>query len=129
MILSNHDTNCAQARLLQELEQQIVEVEFVLSGVVVVAGKCRHARWRTALPGKLRQDDPPSRARLAATPRQMARRVLAHLPGAAGSGLLHLDFQAHPGMNAALKFMLAFRQTRNLQLAALKDSRPCDRDV
>jgi hypothetical protein len=36
--------------------------------------------------------------------------------------LLHLDFHAHPRMDAALETMLAFRQTRDPQIAALNDS-------
>jgi hypothetical protein len=31
-------------------------------------------------------------------------------------------------MDAALKVMFAFRQTRDLELAALKDARSCQRD-
>ena len=37
-------------------------------------------------------------------------------------GSFHLDFHAHPRMDAALKKMFTFRQTRDLALAALKDS-------
>lgn len=33
--------------------------------------------------------------------------------------VLHFHLHAHPGMNAALKIVFAFRQIRNLQLAAL----------
>ena len=33
-------------------------------------------------------------------------------------GLFHLDFHAHPGMDAALKKMFTFRQIRDLYLAA-----------
>ena len=36
----------------------------------------------------------------------------------------HLDLYAHPGMDAALKEMFTFRQVRDLNLAALKDSGP-----
>ena len=39
-------------------------------------------------------------------------------------GLFHNDFHAHPGMDTALKKMLTFRQTRDLGMAALKDSGP-----
>jgi len=34
----------------------------------------------------------------------------------------HLDFHAHPGMDAALKEMLALRKACELKLAALQDS-------
>ena len=37
-------------------------------------------------------------------------------------GSFHFDFHAHPGMDAALKKMFTFRQTRDLALATLKDS-------
>src|SRR5713101_127444 len=37
-------------------------------------------------------------------------------------GSLHLDFHAHPRMDAALKTMFTFRQTRDHDLAALEDS-------
>src|SRR5438445_1365700 len=40
-----------------------------------------------------------------------------------------VDCHAHPRMNTALKMMLALRQTRDLQLAALKDTSPGHRDV
>jgi len=42
---------------------------------------------------------------------------------------LDVDCHAHPRMNAALKKMFAPRQTRDLQLAALKDTSPGHRDV
>src|SRR3984893_4664131 len=41
----------------------------------------------------------------------------------------HYDCCTLPGENAALKIMLAFRQTRVLELAALKDARSCHRDL
>jgi len=44
-------------------------------------------------------------------------------------GSLHFDFYAHPRMDAALKKMFTFRQTRDLALAALKDSGLGHRDV
>jgi len=44
-------------------------------------------------------------------------------------GSLHLDFHAHPGMDAALKTMFTFRQTRDLDMAALQDSSPSHRDL
>src|SRR5713226_7226828 len=44
-------------------------------------------------------------------------------------GSFHRDFHAHPRMDAALKKMFTFRQTRNLALAALKDSGLGHRDV
>src|SRR5436190_10231487 len=37
-------------------------------------------------------------------------------------GSFHLDVHAHPGMDAALKTMCTFRQTCDLDMAALKDS-------
>src|SRR3979490_2696515 len=40
-----------------------------------------------------------------------------------------VDCHTHPGMNTALKKMFALRQTRDLQLAALKDTSPGHRDV
>ena len=40
----------------------------------------------------------------------------------------HYDCCTHPGVNAALKIMFAFRQARDLELAALKDARSCHRD-
>src|SRR5262245_24533179 len=46
-----------------------------------------------------------------------------------GRELLHLDRHPHPGMNAALKAVFTLRQTRNLPAAALKDSRPRNREV
>src|SRR6266404_3897785 len=42
----------------------------------------------------------------------------------AGNRSFYFHFGAHPGMNAALKMMYAFRQTDDLKLAALKDSGP-----
>src|SRR5438045_5328370 len=42
---------------------------------------------------------------------------------------LDLDCHAHPRVNTTLEQMLAPRQTRNLQLAALKDASPGRRDV
>src|SRR5947208_13713368 len=44
-------------------------------------------------------------------------------------GSFHLDFHAHPRMDAALKKMVTFRQTRDLALAALKNSGLGHRDV
>ena len=44
-------------------------------------------------------------------------------------GSFHLDFHAHPRMDAALKKMFTFRQARDLALAALKDSGPGHREV
>ena len=44
-------------------------------------------------------------------------------------GSLHLDFHAHPRMDAALKKMFPFRQARYLELAALQDSRFGDREI
>src|SRR6267378_3183151 len=41
----------------------------------------------------------------------------------------HLDFHAHPRMDAALKKMFTLRQTGDLGVAALKDSGPGHRDV
>src|SRR5215469_14132052 len=38
-------------------------------------------------------------------------------------GLLHLYGHAHPGMNAALKLMFALRQPRDVDAAALQNSR------
>src|ERR1700720_2682239 len=43
-------------------------------------------------------------------------------PPVACRGSFHLDFHAHPRMDAALKKMFTFRKTRDLALAALKDS-------
>ena len=37
--------------------------------------------------------------------------------------LLQLDFHAHPRMNATLKTVFTFREFRNLDSAAVKDSR------
>ncbi len=42
---------------------------------------------------------------------------------------LHLDFHAHPGMNAALKTMFTFQEIRNVDIATLKDSSLGDCDV
>src|SRR5882724_431528 len=42
---------------------------------------------------------------------------------------LHLDFHAHPRMDAAFKKMFPFRQTRYLELAALQDSRFGDGEI
>src|SRR5882724_12637001 len=44
-------------------------------------------------------------------------------------GSLHLDFHAHPRMDAAFKKMFTFRQTRYLELAALQDSRFGDGEI
>ena len=41
---------------------------------------------------------------------------------------LHLDFDAHPGMDAALKEMLAPRKPGELDLAALQDTGPGNLD-
>src|SRR6267378_3154080 len=40
-----------------------------------------------------------------------------------------VDCHTHPRMNTALKKMFALRQTRDLQLAALKDTSPGHRDI
>src|SRR6266576_3100692 len=82
----------------------------------------RKARWRRAWPAESRQDGSPPRL-FAVPPRYLA--LLA--PGSralslACHGSFHLDFHAHPRMDAALKKMFTFRQTRDLALAALKDS-------
>jgi hypothetical protein len=45
-----------------------------------------------------------------------------------GTASFHHDCRAHPRMDAALKVMSAFRQTRDLELAALKDARSCHRE-
>src|SRR5664279_1641257 len=41
----------------------------------------------------------------------------------------HFDLHAHPRMDTALKTVFTFRQTRDLDLAALKDSSLSHRDV
>src|SRR5512135_2280945 len=43
--------------------------------------------------------------------------------------LLHIDFDAHPGVDAALEEVLAFRQVIDLDLAALQDPRARYRHV
>src|SRR5882762_1599635 len=95
--------------------------------VAEISGK---ARWRTALPYESRQDGSPPRDLSAVPPRYLA--LLA--PGSrsislACHGSFHFDFHAHPRMDAALKKMFTFRQTRDLGLAALKDSGFGDREV
>src|SRR3981081_1395315 len=67
--------------------------------------------------GGVRCADPPDTPPPAGVP--IVRRAL-FLSCAAGS--FHLDFHAHPGMNAALKTMFTFGQSRHLDMAALKDS-------
>src|ERR1700720_2994491 len=44
-------------------------------------------------------------------------------------GLFHLDLYAHPRMDAALKTMFTFRQMRDLEMTALKDSSPGHLDL
>src|ERR1700730_3383014 len=46
-----------------------------------------------------------------------------------GHFIAHLNRHAHPGMDAALKTMFTFRQTRDLDMAALKDSSLGHREV
>jgi hypothetical protein len=43
-------------------------------------------------------------------------------------GSFHFDVHAHPGMDTAFEMMCAFRQTRDLDLAALEEPSPghCD---
>src|SRR6266404_2076383 len=66
-----------------------------------VARDSGNARWRTILP-----DESSEMVRLRAN-------LLASF---------HLDSHAHPRMDAALKKMFTLRQTRDLGMAALKDS-------
>src|SRR5882762_544315 len=88
-----------------------------------VAGISGKARWRATLPDESRQDGSPPRDLSAVPPRYLA--LLApgsHSISLACHGSFHLDFHAHPRVDAALKKMFTFRQTRDLALAALKDS-------
>src|ERR1700676_1994514 len=75
------------------------------------------------MPDESRQDGSPPCDLLAVPPRYLVLRA----PGSrtltlACLGSFHLDFHAHPRMDAALKKMFTFRETRDLALAALKDS-------
>src|SRR5882762_1739539 len=88
------------------------------------------ARWRSALPDKT--------IRQSASPRAVSRRFLRdtrplYHPHPICSPVMprssDVDCDAHPRMNTALKTMFARRQTRDLQLAALKDTSPGHRDV
>src|SRR5580700_6722990 len=45
------------------------------------------------------------------------------------AGSLHLDFHAHPGMDAALKKMCTLGQIPDRELAALEDACPGHRDL
>ena len=56
-------------------------------------------------------------------------RAAPALPADAASGSLHVNFEAHPRMNAAFEEMLALRQASDVEMTALKDSRPGHRDV
>src|SRR3984893_12651653 len=77
------------------------------------------ARWRSALPDKT--------IRQSASPRAVSWRFLRDTPAMPRS--FDVDCDAHPRMNTALKMMFALRETRDLQLAALKDTSPGHRDV
>src|SRR5882672_2203624 len=86
--------------------------------VAEISGK---ARWRTTLPDESRQDGSPPRDLSAVPPRYLA--LLA--PGSrslslACHGSFHLDFHTHPRVDAALKKMFTFRQTRDLAFGCLE---------
>src|ERR1700682_6724268 len=82
------------------------------------------------MPDESRQDGSPPCDLLTVSPRFLVLRA----PGSrtltlACLGSFHLDFHAHPRMDAALKKMFTFRETRDLDTAALKDSGLGHRDV
>src|SRR3977135_2005020 len=87
------------------------------------------ARWRSALPDKT--------IRQSASPRAVSRRFLRDGLSTTRTRSVSpvmprssdVDCDAHPRMNTALKTMFARRQTRDLQLAALKDTSPGHRDL
>ena len=53
----------------------------------------------------------------------------AEKPVHAFEPLLQFDFHTHPRVDAALEHVLAFGEPVDLQLASLKDSGPCHRDL
>src|SRR5215469_17548434 len=54
-------------------------------------------------------------------PKVSARRIVPSRASIDICELLHVHFHAHPGMNAALEQVLALRQSRDIEVAALKN--------